>query len=307
MRWYGFVLSLFSGLSVAAFGQTDPQQAVGFRVDSTLVLIPVSVTDPSNRFVLGLDRENFRLSEDDVQQTIVHFSSEDAPLSVGLILDTSGSIGSKLDTSRRAVAEFLKTLNGPDEAFLIEFSDRAELAVSLTHDTAEIERSLSSVRSAGLTALLDAVHLGLEEMKNAHNPRKALLIISDGGDNNSRYNSQQIENLVREADVQIYAMGVFEPFLGLGLTPAEVGGPRLLAEISEQTGGRALAATSLRELPGIAERIGLELRNQYLLAYAPANRMRDGKYRRVQVKLLKPDELPPLQARWRLGYYAPSQ
>jgi VWFA-related protein len=307
MRCCGFILSLACGLSTVAFCQVDPKPTVGFRADSTLVLIPVSVTDPLSRYVLGLDKQNFRLLEDSVEQTIAHFSNEDAPLSVGLLLDTSGSIGGKLDTSRKAVGEFLKTLNASDEAFLVEFSDRAELTVPLTRNTGDIEKRLGSARTAGLTALLDAVHLGLQEMKDAHNPRKALLIISDGGDNNSRYTSKQIEDLVREADVQIFAMGVFEPFLGLGLTPAEIGGPRLLAEISEQTGGRALAATSLRELPGIAARIGLELRNQYLLAYSPVNGTRDGKYHRVQVKLLQPDELPQLKARWRLGYYAPSQ
>ena len=303
MRSCGFILSFVCGLSIAAFSQP----AVGFRADSTLVLIPVSVTDPSSHYVLGLERQNFRLLEDNVEQIIAHFSSEDAPLSVGLLLDTSGSIGTKFDTSRKAVGEFLKTLNLSDESFLVEFSDRAELTVPFTRDTSDIEKKLGSAKTAGLTALLDAVHLGLQEMKKASNPRKALLIISDGGDNNSRYTSKQIEDLVREADVQIYAMGVFEPLLSLGLTPAEMSGPRLLAEISEQTGGRALAARGLRDLPGIAERIGLELRNQYLLAYSPANRANDGKYHRVQVKLLQPDELPLLKARWRLGYYAPSQ
>jgi Ca-activated chloride channel family protein len=149
------------------------------------------------------------------------------------------------------------------------------------------------------------VHLGLEEMKNAKNPRKALLVISDGGDNNSRYKSSEIENLVREADVQIYAMGIFEPFLGFGLTAAEIGGPRLLSEISEQTGGRALAANNSSELATVADRIGLELRNQYLLAYSPANQSQDGKYRKVEVKLLSPEGLPAVKARWRLGYYAP--
>jgi VWFA-related protein len=162
------------------------------------------------------------------------------------------------------------------------------------------------VTSGGLTALLDAVHTGLQEMKRAKNPRKALLIISDGGDNNSRYTATQIADLVREADVQIYAMGVFEPVLSFGLSSAEMSGPKLLSEIAEQTGGRALAATNLRELPGIAERIGIELRNQYVLAYSPANKNRDGKYRKVQVKLDQPKALPALKARWRLGYYAPN-
>ena len=306
--------SLFAGFclwTVAAFAQSDPQAALpqattAFRADSTLVLVPVSVTDPSNRYVLGLEKEDFHLFEDDVAQTVTHFSSEDAPLSIGLLVDTSGSMGFKLDTSRRAVIEFLKTLNAADEAFLVDFSDRAELAVSLTSDAAVIEDKLTSVTSGGLTALLDAVHAGLQEMKHAKNPRKALLIISDGGDNNSRFTANQIEDLVREADVQIYAMGVFEPVLSFGVTSAEMSGPKLLSEIAEQTGGRALAATNLRDLPSIAERIGIELRNQYVLAYSPANKNHDGKYRKVQVKLDEPKALPALKARWRLGYYAPN-
>lgn len=305
---------LFTGFclwTVAAFAQSDPQAALpqtttAFRADSTLVLVPVSVTDPSNRYVLGLEKEDFHLFEDDVAQTVTHFSSEDAPLSIGLLVDTSGSMGFKLDTSRRAVMEFLKTLNAADEAFLVEFSDRAELAVSLTSDSRAIEDKLTSVTSGGLTALLDAVHAGLQEMKHAKNPRKALLIISDGGDNNSRFTANQIEDLVREADVQIYAMGVFEPVLSFGVTSAEMSGPKLLSEIAEQTGGRALAATNLRDLPSIAERIGIELRNQYVLAYSPANKNHDGKYRKVQVKLDQPKALPALKARWRLGYYAPN-
>jgi VWFA-related protein len=291
--------------------QSDPQAATSFRADTTLVLVPVSVTDPSNRYVLGLEKQDFHIFEDDVPQIITHFSSEDAPLSIGLLVDTSGSMGSKLDTSRRAVVEFLKTLNATDEAFLVEFSDQAELAVSLTNNSREIENKLTSVNSGGLTALLDAVHTGLQEMKRAKNPRKALLIISDGGDNNSRYTSTLIADLVREADVQIFAMGVFEPVLSFGLgiaklTTAEMSGPKLLSEIAEQTGGRALAATNLRELPGIAQRIGIELRNQYVLAYSPSNKNRDGKYRKVQVKVDQPKALPALKARWRLGYYAPN-
>jgi Ca-activated chloride channel family protein len=297
----GFLL----GLAVASHAQPDTTGAVSYRADSTLVLVPVSVTDESNRYVLGLQKDNFRLLEDGVEQTIKHFSSEDTPLSIGLIVDTSGSMGGKMDTSRRAAKEFLKTLNASDEAFLVEFSDEARLVVRLTEETGEIEKRLNATNSGGLTALLDAVHVGLQEMKNAKNPRKALLVISDGGENNSRYKSTEIQDLVREADVQIYAMGIFEPFLGFGLSSAEIGGPRLLSEISEQTGGRALAATNSSELATIADRIGLELRNQYLLAYSPANQSHDGKYRKVQVKLLSPEALPMVRARWRLGYYAP--
>jgi VWFA-related protein len=307
MRFWSVALPLVCALSGAASAQTDPvESATRFRSDTTLVLVPVAVTDTSNRYVLGLDKENFHIFEDGVEQTIKHLSNEDAPLSVGLIVDVSGSMGTKLTTSRQAVREFLKTLNAGDEAFLVEVSDQAEVTVHLTQDPLAIEKKLGGATSGGLTALLDAVHIGLQEMKSAKNPRKALLVISDGGDNNSKYTSTQIQDLVREADVQIYAMGVFEPFT-FGLTASEMSGPRVLSEISSQTGGRALAATSLKDLPGIAATIGLELRNQYVLAYSPANGNRDGKYHKVEVKLVAPDALPSLKARWRLGYYAPTQ
>ena len=304
-------LAVFGICAVAAFAQSSPQTsdskpATQFRADTTLVLVPVSVTDPSNRYVLGLEKHNFHLFEDNVEQKVKDFSSEDAPLSIGLLVDTSGSMGAKIETSRQAVKEFLKTLNPSDEAFLVEFSDRAELTVGLTHNQQQIKDKLNEAASGGLTALLDAIHVGLQEVKNAKNPRKALLVISDGGDNNSRYTAAQIEDLVREADVQVYAMGVFEPEFSFGLTSAEISGPKLLSEIAQQTGGRALAASNLQDLPYIAQRIGIELRNQYVLAYSPSNPKHDGKYRKVEVKLDQPKVLPPLKARWRLGYYAPS-
>ena len=287
----------------AAFSQSSPN----IRVDSSLVLIPVTVTDPSNRYVLGLEKQDFRIYEDDTEQKIAQFSGEDAPLSVGLLFDTSGSMANKVATARMAVLHFLKTMNAPDEAFLVEFNDHAQVTLGFTDNPDNIENKLTAVESGGKTALFDAVQVALREMKKAKNPRKAILIVSDGGDNNSVYTSKQIEDLVREADVQIYAMGVFEPFTYVGMTPEELAGPRLLIEVAQQTGGRAYAATSSAELPEIAERIGIELRNQYMLAYAPTNEAKNGKYRHVQVKLVHPDGLPELKARWRLGYYAPQQ
>ena len=155
--------------------------------------------------------------------------------------------------------------------------------------------------------MLDAINLALHEMKKAKNSRKAIVIISDGGDNNSKYTSAEIESLVREADVQVYAMGVFEPSLPVGLSPEEVSGPRLLSEIATQTGGRAFSAALTRDLPSVASRIAVELRNQYVLGYYPKNQARDGKYRKVEVKLSQPRGVSPLKAHWRLGYYAPSQ
>ncbi len=281
-----------------------PQADLQLHAESTLVVIPVTVTDPSNRFVLSLDKDNFSLFEDGVKQRISQFAGEDVPLSIGLLVDISGSMGAKLAISQKAVAEFLKTMNAEDEAFLIEFGDHVELSMGFTQDTTAIEEKLSTVRSQGLTALLDAVHLGLQQMKKAKNPRKALLIISDGGDNHSQHTATEIEENVREADAQIYSMGVFEPVLLTGATGAEVSGPQLLAEISEQTGGRAFPARSFSALPSIAKRIGIELRNEYILAYAPSNTGQDRKYRKVEVKLQAPAGLTDLKARWRSGYYA---
>ncbi|HOL70083.1 MAG TPA: VWA domain-containing protein [Bryobacteraceae bacterium] len=277
------------------------------RVDTTIVQIPVTVTDPMNRFVTGLEKEHFRLFEDKVEQKVTYFSSEDAPVSIGIVFDTSGSMGSKLQKSRQAVAQLMKTANPEDEFFLVQFSDRPEVVVSFTRDAEEIQNRLTFAQSKGRTALLDSIYLAIHHMKNAKNPRKALCVISDGGDNSSRYTESEIRNLVREADVQIYAIGIFEPIGARGRTPEELAGPSLLSELAEQTGGRSFAVDNLNELPDVAAKIGIELHNQYVLGYAPTNREKDGKYRRVQVKLVQPRGLPPLRAFWRLGYYAPTQ
>ena len=294
-------------------GQGLPQQGLPqqdlpkFKADSTLVLIPVSVTDRSNRFVLGLHKQDFQLLEDGVEQKIVSLSGEDAPLSVGLLYDRSGSMADKQRTSREAAAQFLSTLSPADETFLVDFGDEAKVSQPFTSHPDDIDLKLSLLLTGGLTALLDAVHLGLHEMSNARNPRKALLIVSDGGDNHSTYTAQEIQGLVREADVQIFAMGVFEPSLPRSLSTAEVTGPRLLAEIAEQTGGRAFSANTGSELPNAATRIAIELRNQYVLAYQPVNQQKDGKYRRVEVRVDPQHGLPALKVHWRLGYYAPDR
>jgi Ca-activated chloride channel family protein len=277
------------------------------RVESTLVLIPVTVTDPMNRFVTGLEKENFKLFEDKKEQDISQFSSEDAPLSVGVVFDCSGSMGAKLEKSRLAVAQFFKTANPDDEFFLVQFNDSASLVQPFTRNLEEIQNRLTFTQSKGRTALLDAVYLALHEMKKARNSRKALLIISDGGDNNSRYTENEIKNLVREADVQIYAIGIYETGGGRSRTPEESEGPALLTTIAEQTGGRQYEVDNLNELPDVAAKIGVELRNQYVLGYSPQNQEHDGKYRKVLVKVVPPRGLPPLRAFWRLGYYAPSQ
>ncbi len=274
------------------------------RVNTTLVLIPVTVMDPLNRFVTGLDKENFKIAEDKIDQAIMSFSSEDAPISVGVVFDCSGSMGDKLVKSRQAVAQFFKTANPEDEFFLVQFNDNAQMIQPFTHNLEEIQNKLTFTQSKGRTALLDAIYMGLHEMKKAKNPRKALLIISDGGDNNSRYTETEVKNLVKEADVQIYAIGIYEMGGSRGRTPEESSGPGLLTEIAEPTGGRMYEAGNINELPDIAAKIGMELRNQYIVGYSPSNGERDGKYRRVQVKIIQPRGLPPLTAHWRTGYYA---
>jgi Ca-activated chloride channel family protein len=275
--------------STAAASQEGPVAI--FQAHADLVLIPVTVTDTLNRFVLGFQKEDFRLSEDGVEQNLALFSGEDAPLSIGVLFDKSGSMDYKLRTSRDAAAQLLNTLTKEDEAFLVEFADLAKVSIGFTGHTEEIRSALKNVQAGGLTAMLDAIDIGLLEMKNAKNSRKAIVIVSDGGDNRSHYTAAQIESLVREADVQIYAMGVFEPVFSFGLTPEEISGPRLLSEIAAQTGGRAFAAAVAGDMPSIATRIAIELRNQYVLGYYPKNKARDGKYRNVKVQVSQPPGL----------------
>lgn len=276
------------------------------RVESTLVLIPVTVTDPFSRVVTGLEKEHFRLFEDKSEQTIEQFSSEDAPLSIGLVFDTSGSMGSKISKAREAAAEFFKNANPEDEFFLIQFNDRPELAVPWTHDYEEVQTRMTFTMPKGRTALLDGIYMAMNQMKKAKNPRKAILVLSDGGDNSSRYTETEIKNAVREADVQMYSIGLFEPVSGRGRTAEELSGPGLLQEMSEQTGGRSFPVENINELPDVCQKIGIELRNQYVLGYRPKNQEKDGKYRKVQVRLQQPRGLPPLKATYRLGYYAPA-
>lgn len=300
MRLSRAKLALFCA-ALFALGQ---EQNARFTLDTTLVLIPVTVTDPMNRFVLGLKKEDFRLSEDGAPQTILNLSGEDAPLSVGVVFDTSGSMTGKMRTSQKAANQFLRTMNAQDEAFLVEFGDQASLISPFTSQIDEIQEKLELASPGGLTAMLDGAQMALHEMQKAKNPRKAILILSDGGDNNSRYSALEVENLVREADVQIYAMGVFERSLLPLASREEVSGPRLLSQLAEQTGGRAFTASDASDLPSVAARIAIELRNQYVLAYRSKNQNQDGKYRKVEVKITPPPGMTNLKVHWRLGYYA---
>jgi Ca-activated chloride channel homolog len=274
------------------------------KVDVDLVLVPVTVTDDWNRIVTGLDKENFTVMEGNQLQEVKHFSSEDAPLSLGVIFDMSGSMSDKIEKSREAVIEFFKTANPLDEFFMITFNDRPQLRADFTKSVEDIQGKLVYTVPQGSTALLDAIYMGISKMKDARNAKKALLIISDGGDNHSRYTEGEIKSMVKEADVQIYSIGIFSL---APPTPEEVSGPALLTEISNTTGGRMFTINNPNELADVATKIGIELRNQYVLGYRPSNKAKDGRWRKIKVKLIPPKGLPHMNVYAKTGYYAPSQ
>jgi len=277
------------------------------QVDVNLVLLNVTVTDPYDRTVTGLEQGNFQVFDDKVEQQIVSFSTEDAPISLGMIFDSSGSMANKIGKSKEAVAQFFKTSNPQDEFLLINFNDRLKLVSGFTSKFENLESGLLAVKAEGRTALLDAIYLGLDAMKKATTSRKALLIISDGGDNHSRYTEKDIKQAVKEADVEIYAVGIFEPLASRARTLEEANGPELLAELTQVSGGNMFSVEDPNELPDIMEKISIELRNQYVVGYKPSNLVRDGRWRRVKVKLTPPKGAPPLQVYARTGYYAPAQ
>jgi Ca-activated chloride channel family protein len=268
------------------------------RVDVNVVLIPVTVTDQVGKTVLGLPSEAFHISEDGVEQPLAHLVRQDAPLSVGLVFDSSKSMDDKLDKSREAITQFLQTSMPGDEYFLVEFNDKPKVLTGFTPEVQDIDSALMSIRPKGWTALLDAIQLSVSRMKKARNPRRALVVLSDGGDNNSRYSQSEIRTLLRESNVSLYAIGI----LGHMVT---AGAMKLLGNLAEETGGRLFPVHNLNQLPDAIAKLNTALRDQYMLAYYPTNPSRDGKYRRVQVRVVTPPDLPSLHASWRVGYYAP--
>jgi VWFA-related protein len=313
----GVACLLLSSLGTAICG--EPQDKTGsasraasppttILVHSDLVQIPVTVTDGSGRVVTGLEKEHFTLFEDKVQQVITHFASEDAPTSIGLVFDTSDSMKFRMNKAHEAVDALLRSANRDDEFFLVQFSSRARLLSGMTKDSEEIGRLAATMRVGGSTALLDAVALAMDEMKNARYVRKAIVIISDGDDNSSRCSVNELKKVVREGDVLIYAIGIVDDVdYSVNWPRDKLTGPALLNEIATQTGGRMFEVRKLKQLPDITTKISGWLRKQYVLGYAPDNPQRNGEYRRVEVKVTKPKGFPRLHAVWRLGYYAPTE
>jgi Ca-activated chloride channel family protein len=262
-----------------------------FRLDARMVQIPVTVTDSRDRPQLDLEAGQFHIFEDGVEQQIAAFSMADAPISTGVVFDTSGSMKGRMDDSRAALEHLFETAAPQDEFSLVRFSDRPELVASLTHDPATVSRLLGRVIPHGWTALYDAIFYSVQELRHASNPRRALLVLSDGEDNNSRYSESEAVALVREADIRVYAVGIFRQ-------------TRCLAKMAAETGGRVIWVHKLSDMPEAIERLTLEMRNVYMVSYFSSNPPSDGKYRKVKVEVQARGE-EPFHVTWRHGYYAP--
>jgi len=258
------------------------------RADTNLVLVPITVVDRLNHPVTGLEQENFRIFDDGVERTITAFAMEDEPVALGLIFDHSGSVAGI------RTRMFLKTSNPDDDYFLVGFASRPELTVPLTNGNAEVKYRVLNTKWGGSTALNDGVILGLNELKKSRLSRKALLVVSDGGENNSRYSHRELERIVEESDALIYTIGF----------PSDQANFPLLKSMAELSGGRFIPA-QLPDMGDIAAKVALELRNRYVLGFAADGIPRDGKLHNLRVQLIPPHGMPPLKASWRHTYRAP--
>jgi Ca-activated chloride channel family protein len=279
-------------------------------VDVDVVLVNATVTDSHGRYVAKLDRELFRLWEDRIEQKIEYFASEDIPQTVGILLDVSGSMQNKITVAREAAMKFLQMGNRDDEFFLIEFNDRPTLTSDFTTDFATLESQIGAAFPYGDTALYDAVYFSLQKVRAGRNPRKALLLITDGEDNRSRYTVSEVREFLKESDVQLYAVGIegWEP--QHGLQPAQSDpykGRLVLKEFSDLSGGRSFFTRSVGNLEDICGRIALELKNQYVLGYVSTNTNKDGKWRKISLKVDPAKNSLGLHIRTKPGYYAPGR
>lgn len=281
---------------------TSPAQA-DIKTDVRLVLIPVSVTDESGANVIGLRAENFSVYEDGTQRSIASFSQEDAPCSVGIVFDVSGSMLTKVTPSQSALRAFLDAANENDEVFLMTFSDQPTLLIPFTRDFAAVQNSLPLTKPAGATAMIDAIYEALRLSRAAENGRRALLVISDGGDNNSRYSRGELMTAVVEADTQIYSIGI----QGIPRSRMDKGeqlaGLSFLQDLAERTGGKSLVIQNNNELPAAMRAIGLALRDQYLIGIRPSERTVAGGWHKIRVKVDAPEPRERLRVYARTKYY----
>jgi Ca-activated chloride channel family protein len=268
------------------------------------VRIPVTVTDQDEHPVTGLMRENFQIFQNGKQQQINSVDSDDTPVSIGILVDLSGSMAPKLAGERYAILQFIKSANPRDEFFLVGFNEQPELIADFTSSEAEIEAGLADVHAGGRAALLDGIIFGLDKLKAAHNQRMVLLVISNGVDNRSHHSEGDVQAAIRKSDVEIISIGIFDVYAH---TPEERAGPYLLSNISGESGGQLFRVDDLNDLSGAAETISTLLRHQYVIRYVPGDLTHDGKWRKVKVKVNPPPGLTPRSVYARSGYYAPSQ
>jgi VWFA-related protein len=264
------------------------------RLDVEMVLVPVTVTDAYEHLVPDLQKDDFRLFEEGVEQGISQFFRDESPISVGIVFDGSASMVHKMEMSRNAISAFLDRCMPEDEFLLIRFSDRAEELQAFTRDVSLIGDLVGRIRPKGWTALYDAIYLGMSDMKRAAHSNKVLLILSDGGDNNSRFTEGEIKSLVQEGDVRLFAISIFDR-------------SSTLEKLADNSGGRAYRVRNLDDLPDVASKISDELHIEYVLGYTPPARPRDGKYRRLKVELVPKPNRSLMRASWRHGYYGPSR
>jgi Ca-activated chloride channel family protein len=280
---------------------TQIASAANIRVDVNMALVPVTVLDTRGQNVLGLDRDNFRVFDGSELRPIVSFGQSDAPVSVGLIFDCSRSMREKFRIARQAPAELFRQLNADDESFLITVSDRPELRQGFTSEFNDIQNALLFTNPTGTTSLLDGVYMGLQQLKKGRNPRKALVLVSDGGDNNTRYSLRELAALAAESDAQIFSICLFDK----PQTAEEADGPALLDNLTKATGGINYMITDINAMQAAFGKVGITLHNQYVLGYYPPEDAPAGKYRKITVQLLVPKGVPKLQIYSRNGYFVP--
>jgi Ca-activated chloride channel family protein len=287
------------------------QQKPGTEVDekgpvitnTDLITFTVTVTDLYGRFVSGLNKNAFTIFDDKKEQEISFFSDDDSPVSVGVIFDVSGSMsGDKVRRARDALSHFIQTSHDSDEYFLIAFNSRSQLLLDRTRDGNAVLDKLTFVQTKNNTALYDACYLGVERVQRGTHPKRALLLISDGQDNNSRYTFNELRRVLKESDVVLYAVGI----LGGSDVGSSLGmeGQSILDELAGVSGGKSFYPRSNAEMDDIFEQIALELRHQYSIGYRPPNFVNDGKWHRIKVKVNPPRGLPRLFVRSKEGYYA---
>jgi VWFA-related protein len=296
------LLSAMNGLSQESVNrQALPENKSILRVDTNLVLVPVTVTDSRGAIVSNLNSRDFTLTEDKVHQDIISFSHETAPVSLGILVDLSGSMKYKIDKVRVAVEALLQNVEPEDEEFLVTFSSRPELRRPFTSDISAIRAALSFAEPQGRTALFDAVALAAQQMREAHNRRRVLFLISDGGDNYSRLTKRGLRRLLDEEDVQIHAIGIHDH----AKSREELGGPSILEDLAKMTGGRHHMIENIGELPVLTVQMSLALHDRYLLGYKPTPPGVSGAFRRIDVKLVQPRSTGRLYVYARHGYRMP--